>query len=427
MKVEDRAAEILRESYICDMCLGRQFGNLLSGYTNEQRGKAIREYLAFMIDSGEKVDADMSNFSGFEFRNAKLKAERPGKCGICKNFFTEKLDGTAKKVIDSIEGYEYSTFQIGTVVADELLKNEERLWERTNIDFVEPIKNEINRELGKLVEAMSKKDFARQNPDLTIVVNMKTGKVELDIRSLYVVGFYQKLRRGIPQTKWICNECGGKGCKSCKEMGKRYKTSVQEIIEKPFLKAAKSESSSFHGAGRADIDAREFGFRPFVIELQRPVKRTVDLKKMEKAINKSGKVRVKKLKFTSKDTITKIKFAKIDKTYFTVVDFEKPIDKKKLKLLKSLESGPIIQKTPLRVVHRRADKYRKRMVRKISWKVVGPKKMHFKIRGESGLYIKELISGDQGRTRPNVADLLENKVMKIALDVVQVHTKKLKL
>ena len=244
MNVVEKAAEILKGSYICDRCLGRQFGSLLSGYTNEERGKTVRNFLAFLIDSGEKIEIDLSNMHGMKFRNSKVKSGKPGKCGICRNFFTEGMNSVAKKVADSLDGIEFDTFQIGTVVSDNLLKAEEKLWERTNIDFVEPIKSEVNRELGKIVEQLTGKAFAQENPDVTIVVNLKTGKVKLELRSLYIVGFYQKLKRGIPQTKWLCGECGGKGCKSCKEVGKRYKTSVQEIIDKPFLKEAKSERSS---------------------------------------------------------------------------------------------------------------------------------------------------------------------------------------
>lgn len=93
--------------------------------------------------------------------------------------------------------------------------------------------------------------------------------------------------------------------------------------------------------------------------------------------------------------------------------------------MKQLTKEPILQKTPLRVVHRRADKFRKRSVKKISWKLLSRKKLQLKIRGESGLYIKELITGDEGRTKPNASDLLENKVKKISLDVIKIHAKKL--
>ncbi|MEM7821832.1 MAG: tRNA pseudouridine(54/55) synthase Pus10, partial [Candidatus Aenigmatarchaeota archaeon] len=257
----------------------------------------------------------------------------------------------------------------------------------------------------------------------TVIVDLNTDKIKTEIRSLYIFGKYKKLVRGIPQAKWVCLKCHGKGCINCKGEGKLYPTSVQEIIEKPLLKAAKSKKSRFSAHGREDIDARCLDYRPFVIELLKPVKRKINLKKIEKEINKSKKVKVKGLKFVDREMIRKLKSLRMDKTYLAVVEFEKDIDKKKLKELKNLVREPILQKTPLRVVHRRADKFRKRLVKEISWKLLSRKKLQLKIRGETGLYIKELITGDEGRTRPNVTELLENKVKKISLDVIKIHTK----
>ena len=50
---------------------------------------------------------------------------------------------------------------------------------------------------------------------------------------------------------------------------------------------------------------------------------------------------------------------------------------------------------------------------------------HFEmtIKTEGGLYIKELISGDEGRSQPNVADKLGIKAFCKQLDVVEVSEK----
>jgi tRNA pseudouridine synthase 10 len=422
MKVEEKAIEILKQP-ICNSCLGRQFGSLLSGFSNEQRGKIIRQYIAFLIDSGEKVDVDLSNFYGIKFRNVKIKPETPEKCKLCKNFFFEKIDETAKEIIKKLKGMEFSTFLVGSIVSDDLLKAEEEIWSRIGIEFCEPIKSEINRELGKRIEKLTDKKFEGKNPDVTVIVDLNTNRIRTDVRSLYVFGKYQKLVRGIPQSKWVCLRCSGKGCTYCKGEGKLYPTSVQEIIDKPLLKAAGSKKSKFSAHGREDIDARCLDYRPFVIELVKPIKRKIDLKKTEKQINKSKKVKIKGLKIATKEIIRKLKFMKIDKTYLATVKFEKTIDKKKLKQLKSLTNESILQKTPLRVVHRRADKFRKRKVKEITWKLLGKRELQLKIRGETGLYIKELITGDEGRTKPNISELLNNKVKKISLDVIKIHSK----
>lgn len=421
LKLTERAIALMKNNFICDNCLGRSSAELLSGLTNEQRGKIIRSFIAMLIDSGEKFDVHSSNFYGIKFRNAKIKPEKPEKCSICKNFFLERVDELASRVAERMGEYEFSSFLLGTVVSVDLAKAEEEAWQKAGIEFVEPIKNEINREVGKRVEWLTKKKFSLADPDITAIINLEDNRIQLQIRSLYVYGKYQKLVRGIPQTKWICRRCGGKGCKTCEGEGKMYKTSVQEIIEKPLMKAAKAKRSKFHGAGREDVDARCLGKRPFVIELMRPMMRKVDLKKMQTQINKSKKVKAYGLTMASKRDVEKVKSSRYDKTYLAEVAFTKKIDRKKLRSIKLSEGKTIQQRTPSRVVHRRANILRKRRVKKLSARIVSERKLELRITGEAGLYVKELISGDDGRTEPNIAELLGNKVKSIKLDVIKIH------
>lgn len=421
MKLEEKVIEALKEGYICDSCLGRICSNLLSGFSNKERGKILRHFIAFSLDSGEKIEVDASNFYDIKFRNIKVETKKPEKCKICKNFFLEEIDEVAKKIVKELEGIEFKTFLIGSIPTDEMMNEEEKLYEKIGIEFVEPIKSEINRELGKRVEKLTRKSFSLKNPDITIIVNLKTGKIKKEIRSLFIYGKYKKLVRNIPQSRWVCSNCKGKGCVKCKGTGKLYPTSVQEIIEKPLLKAVKAKKSAFHASGREDIDARCLDWRPFVIELIKPLKRKVKLKEMEKKINRSKKVKVKLIDFVTKDFIVKLKSKKLEKTYLAEVEFEEEIDREKMEELKKLENQIIFQKTPLRVLHRRADKVRKRLVKEISWKILGKKKCILKIRAQSGLYIKELISGDEGRTTPNISELISNKPKKIKLDVIKIH------
>jgi tRNA pseudouridine synthase 10 len=293
------------------------------------------------------------------------------------------------------------------------------------VEWVEPVKAEINREIGKYIEALTKKKFEVKNPDVTVLVDLKNDKISIQVRSLYIFGKYKKLVRGIPQTKWLCRKCGGKGCIACKGKGKLYPTSVQEEIEKPLLKASGAKKSAFHSSGREDIDARCLDWRPFIIELKKPIKRKIKIMELQKEINKSKKVKVCKLRIIKdgKVEIRQLKSKRVDKEYLAEVIFKKPIEKEKLKELKKLTLEPILQKTPLRVVHRRADKFRKRVVKSISCKLLSNKKLQLKIRAESGLYIKELINGDQGRTKPSIAEILENEVKKIVLDVIKIYEK----
>ncbi|NCS71404.1 MAG: hypothetical protein GW780_04555, partial [Candidatus Aenigmarchaeota archaeon] len=172
-------------------------------------------------------------------------------------------------------------------------------------------------------------------------------------------------------------------------------------------------------SGREDVDVRCLGWRPFVLELMKPKKRSVNLNQGLKAINKSKKAQVKDLKLSDKRTVTRIKSIKPDKTYQAEVVFESPV--KGLEKLEILQDIVINQETPLRVATRRADKLRRRRVKDIKYKLLNKKKLEMTITAQSGTYIKELIHGDEGRTRPNVADLISNKVKSIKLDVIKIH------
>ena len=127
MKVTEKAIMLMKDSFVCDSCLGRSFAELLSGLTNKERGKIIRHYIAFLIDSGEKIDVDTSNFYGIKFHNAKIKPKKPGKCKVCKNFFLEGLDKLAKSVAKKMAEYEFNNFLIGTTVSSDLIRAEEKI------------------------------------------------------------------------------------------------------------------------------------------------------------------------------------------------------------------------------------------------------------------------------------------------------------
>jgi tRNA pseudouridine synthase 10 len=400
------------EKNLCDHCLGRESSQLLYGYKNEEKGRIIRVFTALLIDS-KKIDyskLNKNNFYGFRFRQNKEFAKniKKEKCWLCNNVL-DNLDLMAKKTVKKLKKIEFNNFLVGSRVSKEIFAKEEKIWEITGIEFVESIKNEINRELGKKLSFLLDKPVNFKNPDIVILADFEKNNIEIQINSLYIFGYYQKLVRGIPQCKW-----GTPG---------KYNTSIQEIIAKPFLKVTKTKNNSFHGMGREDVDARCLGWRPFVIEMIEPKIRNISLRKIQKKINKTKKIKVKKLKFSNKFTVRKIKSARNDKTYRVIVKFNKPVEKKELKKLKTLV-GTISQRTPKRVAHRRADKIRKRQVKNLKYKQINKKKIELVVKTNAGLYIKELVSGDNGRTNPSVAEILDVKATPKKLDVLKIEVPK---
>ncbi len=400
MQLQEKAHRILQQP-VCDRCLGRQFAQLLSGYTNEERGQLMRTVVAMSIDKeGYSGAIDLSNFRGFKFYKLDANPEKK-KCAICNDIF-ETLHKTADKVVRTGKKFEYNTFLVGTKISFDLISREEALWERVGIDYCEPIKAELNREIGKLVEKKIKPSF-HSKPDINFVVHVPENKVDTQVNPIFIYGEYQKLVRGIPQTKWP---------------SKKYKTSVEEIMAKPFMLATRGRAHKLHGLGREDIDAKCLGWRPFVLEILEPKKRKIDIKKLSKRIGRGIKVR--KMRPSNISEVRKIKEERADKTYKAVVVCE-GIKKSDLRKLKPLLKG-LKQKTPERVMHRRADKYRFRKVHSIRTKFISKKKFHITAKCEAGLYVKEMISGDNGRTTPSVSSILDQTCMCKELDVLKIHS-----
>ena len=73
----------------------------------------------------------------------------------------------------------------------------------------------------------------------------------------------------------------------------------------------------------------------------------------------------------------------------------------------------------------REDLERKRIVKGLKWKMKGKKALEFIVQGSAGLYIKELISGDEGRTKPSVSEILGVPAKVKELDVIKIGKMKM--
>ena len=123
-----------------------------------------------------------------------------------------------------------------------------------------------------------------------------------------------------------------------------------------------------------------------------------------------AKKRKAEIKESSRDTY---------KVYKAIVELEDEIDASNLDSLKSMKI--INQRTPIRVSHRRADKIRTREIKKLEYKKLDSNKLELLIECEGGLYIKELISGDENRSKPSVSEILGTYARCIQLDVMEVN------
>jgi tRNA pseudouridine synthase 10 len=394
-----QAEQLLQEYHLCDSCLGRLFRKEIKEGSNAQKGHFIRKQLRHIQDQG--TDA----------------------CWLCEGLI-KQVPHFAQLITETFQEYDYDTFLVGSKIDDDIIEKEQRLWEHLKFEDAEPIKMEINREVGKILEPQLGKTVDIPNPDIMAIIDTRYDIVSLQISSLFIYGRYRKLTRGIPQTKWPCQICFGKGCKKCGYTGKLYETTVEELIAQKALEVTLGTDESFHGSGREDIDALMLGTgRPFVLEIKNPKKRNIDLITLEKQINETtkNKVEVSSLRFSNREEIARIKAAEFRKTYRVTLQAAEPLNKEKLiKVAQTLQGKLIKQLTPTRVAHRRANKVRERIIHNCTIESVEGTIARLTLETESGTYVKEFISGDDDKTQPNLSELIGIPCKVTELDVIDV-------
>ncbi len=355
--------------------------------------------------------------------NIDVRIVNPENCILCSGLLW-KIDDICKRILDRLKEFEFRSFSVGTKLEGSIKFLEKYIFEKYNVEQDKSIKYHFNSEISRRLRKLTNKPVKAQNADINIIFNPEINDFEINIKPLYIYGRYKKRIRNIPQTRWICTKCNGKGCEICNFTGKKYITSVEELILAPLLELTRGEDGCLHGAGREDVDARMLGNgRPFVIEIKNPRVRSIDLKLAESLINERcrGKVLVSELKFVNKNAIEFIKSEKFKKIYRVKVIFSREIDRETLiKALEQLKNRRILQRTPRRVEHRRADLVRERWTYDVKLLFHRGNIAVIQIEADSGLYIKELINGDEGRTRPSLTEVLNIPSEVAKLDVIEV-------
>jgi tRNA pseudouridine synthase 10 len=383
---------------LCPECYGRLFGRLGHGLTNPERSERLRTALGAT-----------SPVTGTP-------------CPVCGGVF-DRLEVWVDRCLRAADGFEWHRFTCGSRWDPERLAAEETLWHEVGTEWGESARAAMNRELGKRLGARTEAEGGPTHPDLVFLADLPVGRVETTVLPLTVRGRYRKLDRTLPQTRWPCRRCQGRGCDHCQGTGKTYAESVEELIAAPLLAATGGEGSRFHGMGREDIDARMLGRgRPFVLEILRPRRRSVDLVAAVAELGRSAKDRVEvpELVFADPEEVARVKEAAPEKTYRVVVLGEAPVAKVNEALHLALARA-IAQRTPTRVAHRRADRVRTRRIVEARLVDAAPGRFTLELRTEAGTYIKEWVEGDGGRTEPNLSALVGAPLKVEFLDVLEIH------
>jgi tRNA pseudouridine synthase 10 len=463
MDVLSVAREALATGPLCDNCLGRLFADRSFGLGNADRGRSLRVGVALADDE-------------------PFESADPAACWVCEGECT-RFDWWAEQATSGARGYDFSGYQVGTKMPPLLAENDRLLREDVGLDpeAGELLKSEFNREVGKRIGETTGAEVDFERPDVLFLCDLATDEVDVQVNSAFVYGRYRKLEREIPQTEWPCSDCHGTGlwqgepCEVCDGTGYRYEESVEQLVCPPIEDAMEGIDTAFHGAGREDVDARMVGTgRPFVAEVDEPRIRRVDTDALEDEVNAfaEGAVEVEGLELATHEMVERVKELDASKTYRMTVRFAEPVDPERFEAaLNALDGATIEQRTPDRVTHRRAEKTRVRAVYDISGALVGTdgddsdadviervdtdtgdhpegdadviegadtdtgdhpegnadvieggaRRATLEVHGEGGLYVKELVSSDGGRTEPSLAGELGVASEVTALDVLAVE------
>jgi tRNA pseudouridine synthase 10 len=338
----------------------------------------------------------------------------------------EAIASFAREVLRLRSEYEFGTFWLGTRVAGPAYPPKASVTQEEAL----ATKSEVNRRVGQWIERIAPHLVASlERAVIRIELMYPAGGARVQrLQPLLIYGRYRKLSRVIPQSRWPCRRCRGAGCEVCGGTGKRFQRSVEELVAAPLLGICRGAGTKMHSVGREDVDARMLGRgRPFVLELGMPRVRTFDLAPIQEALNRTltGEVEVEQLRFADRDLLDRMFRMSPDKSYRAAVECRMPVPREAVERLGSLRDLMLRQETPRRVLHRRPNLVRRRTVRTCCVEIseTGPmiRRFELTVRVQSGTYIKEFISGDEGRTNPSISAILRAPCDCAELDVLEVH------
>ncbi|XP_006652642.2 tRNA pseudouridine synthase Pus10 [Oryza brachyantha] len=234
---------------------------------------------------------------------------------------------------------------------------------------------------------------------------------------IYIGGRYLKLSRNVSQSCWIIDD---------ERMGE---ASVEEIIGENVCAICKGDGYKFHAAGREDIDVRMLGSgRPFLVEVLnvRSIPSATEVQQIADKINNSEKkhVRVINLKLVGSEIWTMMREGEAEKQkqYAALIWTSRPLTDDDLHNISLVKDMEIVQKTPIRVLHRRSPLERKRIIHWMEIEKIAGRSNYYLLHlcTQAGTYIKEFVHGDLGRTHPSFGVMLSCRAEILQLDVTDV-------
>ncbi len=357
------ANEIIKKYYLCDFCLGRLFSKKLNLSSNKLLGKKIKQHISI-----------------------------PSKnCYICKDLFTA-VPWYLKKMIEVSNGYEFSSFVVGTKIKPSIVDRDDYIRSKFKIRGADGVKTGITHELSKQFSKKTKKNIDFLDPDITFTLDFKDQSCQIRSKQLFLQGRYTKTKRGLSQKQKSCENCFGKGCRVCNFHGLTDFTSVEGKISKILFDTFGGTIAKFTWIGGEDKSSLVLGSgRPFFVRLQNPIKRK---KTFRKSIETNSIV-IHNFKIISDIPKQPPAFASLIEISIAT---EKDMNSSSLKKLKTLTSSPI-------VIYENSGKRSEKKIFDVFFKKKSKNLFLLSIRAEGGLPVKRFVIGDN--VVPGISQILD--------------------
>ena len=366
--------EIIKKYNLCDYCLGRLFTKQLRLSSNKILGKKLK--------NGRE-----SNHS----------------CYICKNLF-DNLDHFLKLMLDSSFDYKFRTFSIGTIIKPSIVDRDDALKSEFKLKGIDGVKSDITKELVKLFSKKTKKITNYIDPDIIFTVNLKEPSCNLRSKPIVISGRYTKSKRGYSQKQKSCDNCSGKGCRTCNFHGISEFNSVEGVISKLIFKKFGGTTTKFTWIGGEDKSSLVLGSgRPFIVKLQNPLKRKIKLSDYA-----SDFISIFNLKIIDDSPKTPLKFSSLATIKIST---DSKFDAENLKKLKNLKNSPII-------VSEKSGKSYEKKIFDINYKKTSDQIILVKIRVEGGLPIKRFVIGND--VTPNISETIGTHCIPEEFDFLEI-------
>lgn len=199
-----------------------------------------------------------------------------------------------------------------------------------------------------------------QKNQLLNINNILDIKIEIVNENIYLKGKYLKFCREIGQSPWEIN-----GVKICN-------SSVEEELKRKIIDMFKCDGCILSAGGREDRDVRMLGSgRPFILEIANPRRKYAPLQNIEE---------IQKIINSNTHLIEAVNLGVCDRSYFAVLKkyedskmksytclvwASKEITDEDINTINLVKDLTVIQKTPIRVMHRRTLMDRKKTIFKM--------------------------------------------------------------